>query len=621
MGMARSMPGECEPRPNDHGQYDGGYDHSQYVHSQYDPGQYGQGYDQSHSDLRQHDQGQYDQGQYEQGHYDQGECDLGQYEHLRHDAGNRGEPAEENAVREGTQVTLTVPEGVLPGTLLAVPVRGGMEQVRVRVPEGVWPGSTLVLTQPDGCEGWELSVGEVGVQQPPAEAKLPEQPEAPQPGLDSTLAFTVRLETTAGAMDILVRPDWSPHGARRFLELAAAGDFDGLAFYRAVQGCVVQFGLRARRQWPPIPDDARTDVPFLRGAVSFAAVGAGSRKSTLFICVGDMSRCLGGSSWETPIGAVAEPSLPALDAVETCYGDIAEFGGAGPDTRRIASEGDAYLEREFPRLTRIVRAHPMDWQPEQDQVDTIAPPAQADENSGALQAERAHNEALMMEARDAANRAAKVAAVAHEAAQAARAAQIELQASLQTDPLTQPPTPPTTGTTATAMLARTRNAAPAGGVKQVQPSSWTQPSQQLQPWPHGNAAGARPQAAFAPQHAAMGATGPASTNRQVARAARPLAQGQQLGVQHEGGKVPAAPAGTGPHLAWTPLAQQQQQQQQQHQFLSSSRATATPVPGAIMQMPLVDSPPIPRRTASQMSAVRSKKKKKKKKKNQTLKKN
>ena len=39
----------------------------------------------------------------------------------------------------------------------------------------------------------------------------------------------------------------APYGARRFLQLAYCGDLDGLAFYRAVRGCLAQFGLPAKR--------------------------------------------------------------------------------------------------------------------------------------------------------------------------------------------------------------------------------------------------------------------------------------------------------------------------------------------------------------------------------------
>mmetsp|Transcript_90034 Transcript_90034/g.226514 ORF Transcript_90034/g.226514 Transcript_90034/m.226514 type:complete len:581 (+) Transcript_90034:167-1909(+) len=280
-----------------------------------------------------------------------------------------------------TQLTITIPDGAVPGSILSVPVKGRTDTVKVRVPDGLGPGGTLVLTQKEGSDDWSQEVipGEEGRALPQFgdDDDVPE----PDPSLvpDGPVAYTVRLETTVGVIDIIVRPDWAPHGARRFLEMVAAGDLDGLAFYRAVKGCLAQFGLPAKRQWPPLPDDKPTGVPFLLGAVCFAAVGKNSRKSTLFICIGDMSHCFGQSPWETPIGAVAEGSLDALDRIETVYGDIAECGGAGPDTGRIGQDGDEYLQANFPLLTYINSARPLDWPPpaEEKEVCQTAPPYQA----------------------------------------------------------------------------------------------------------------------------------------------------------------------------------------------------------------------------------------------------
>mmetsp|Transcript_43067 Transcript_43067/g.99100 ORF Transcript_43067/g.99100 Transcript_43067/m.99100 type:complete len:609 (-) Transcript_43067:73-1899(-) len=376
---------------------------------------------------------------------------------------------------QGIQVTLAIPDGALPGTLLSVPVRGGAESVKIRVPQGVGPGSEILLMRAEGCEDWDVQVASIVPpppepmqhevasssqaspaqprQQaapeptrrlPPPEAPAP-PPEAPGPGPtvggEGALAYTVRLETTVGAIDIIVRPDWSPHGTRRFLELAAAGDLNELAFYRAIKGCIVQFGLPPKRIWPPIPDDPPTGVPFLLGAVSFAAVGENTRKSTLLICVGDMSHCLGQNSWETPIGAVAETSLDVLESIETRYGDIAEFNGPGPDTSRINSEGASYLMENFPMLSYINRAYPLDWQPPPDlrlpplnQASRQAP-AQASSDPAAIAARAAEDARLKaQQATQAAARVQQVtrpddmreaAQVAREAAEAAKVAALQ----------------------------------------------------------------------------------------------------------------------------------------------------------------------------------------------------
>ncbi|CAK8999793.1 unnamed protein product [Durusdinium trenchii] len=275
------------------------------------------------------------------------------------------------------QLTITIPEGAAPGSILSIPVKGRPENVKAVVPEGYGPGDELVLMQLAGTDKWvEESVLKQAEQDAanavfgdvmspealvPPGISFPEEADLGPLMPSSPVAHTVRLDTTIGIIDIIVRPDWAPYGARRFLQLAYCGDLDGLAFYRAVRGCLSQFGLPAKRQWPPLPDDPKTGVPFLLGAVCFAAAGENSRKSTLFICTGDMSHCFGGEAWETPIGAVAEVSLDTLERIETCYGDIAECNGSGPDTSRIHAEGDAYLAENFPKLTYIRTAKCLDW--------------------------------------------------------------------------------------------------------------------------------------------------------------------------------------------------------------------------------------------------------------------
>jgi hypothetical protein len=62
---------------------------------------------------------------------------------------------------QGTQVTVTVPDGAPPGTLLSVPVKGNTDKIKVRVPEGCGTGSTLILVQQEGLEEWSLKVGKL----------------------------------------------------------------------------------------------------------------------------------------------------------------------------------------------------------------------------------------------------------------------------------------------------------------------------------------------------------------------------------------------------------------------------------------------------------------------------
>eukprot|EP00746_Dinoflagellata_sp_MGD_P087486 gnl/MRDRNA2_/MRDRNA2_34698_c0_seq1.p1 gnl/MRDRNA2_/MRDRNA2_34698_c0~~gnl/MRDRNA2_/MRDRNA2_34698_c0_seq1.p1 ORF type:complete len:650 (+),score=74.02 gnl/MRDRNA2_/MRDRNA2_34698_c0_seq1:81-1952(+) len=169
----------------------------------------------------------------------------------------------------------------------------------------------------------------------------------------------VVLETSAGPIEMRIKPDWAKHGAKRFLDLVDASHFEDTRIYRAVRGVIVQFGLPAKQEWPAIPDDRPVGVRFERGMVCFAACGVSSRTHTIFICLNDLSDCLGKAPWETPIGQVTCNSFDTLDKIVESYnyGDIAECGGCGPAAQRVRLEGNIYLDKDFPDLTRIFRAY------------------------------------------------------------------------------------------------------------------------------------------------------------------------------------------------------------------------------------------------------------------------
>lgn len=377
------------------------------------------------------------------------------------------------ATTRNYQVKVTVPNGATPGMVLSVPVKNGSDKVQIRVPDGCGVGSVLALLQPEGSDDWELKVLEaVAPEEVSKKVRVDKSEEDsrdpfPQDKLNiealRPVMQLVRLDTTVGSIDIILRHDWAPHGASRFIELVSGGDLTNLAFYRAIQGCIVQFGLPPKRMWAPIPDDPPTGVPFLPGAVSFASVGPASRRATLFICVGDMSHCLGDKSWETPIGAVEESSLDVLDRIDTTYGDIVEFGGEGPDTSRIQAEGNAYLQTYFPKLSYVKSAMmlpdgALEGDPSQPPAMDPGPPirlngltaediAEAAERArvSALEAANMANQATsvtdpdeMVVAVRRAREAANAAEAAAQAAEAAHAARSRRPTTREAAPLNQP---------------------------------------------------------------------------------------------------------------------------------------------------------------------------------------
>jgi peptidyl-prolyl cis-trans isomerase A (cyclophilin A) len=166
--------------------------------------------------------------------------------------------------------------------------------------------------------------------------------------------FRVAFETTAGDFVVEARRDWAPHGVDRFYNLVREGFFEGVRFFRVIEGFMAQFGIAADPQvataWREarIPDDP-VEASNTRGRVTFATAGPGTRTTQLFINYGDNSR-LDGMGF-SPIGEVVE-GMDVVDALHAGYGEGAPRG-RGPDQGRIQREGNAYLESDFPELDWI----------------------------------------------------------------------------------------------------------------------------------------------------------------------------------------------------------------------------------------------------------------------------
>ncbi len=56
-------------------------------------------------------------------------------------------------------------------------------------------------------------------------------------------SFDVRFDTTKGAFTLHVTRDWAPKGADRLYNLVKAGFLKDIAFFRAIEGFMVQFGI------------------------------------------------------------------------------------------------------------------------------------------------------------------------------------------------------------------------------------------------------------------------------------------------------------------------------------------------------------------------------------------
>ena len=186
----------------------------------------------------------------------------------------------------------------------------------------------------------------------------PAAPPAAPPAKAATAEFKVRLSTSAGAVVVRVVPEWAPLGAARFRALVESGFYDGARFFRVLPGFVAQVGISGdpavTRKWDKseIKDDP-VKVSNTRGRVTFATAGPDTRTTQVFINFSDKNARLDSAGF-SPFGEVVE----GMDVVERLYSGYGEGApqGKGPDQDRIEKEGNAYLERDFPKLDYIQTA-------------------------------------------------------------------------------------------------------------------------------------------------------------------------------------------------------------------------------------------------------------------------
>ena len=170
--------------------------------------------------------------------------------------------------------------------------------------------------------------------------------------------FKIRFETSKGNFIVEVQRAWSPFGVDRLYYLVNNHFYDNVRFFRVIDGFMAQFGFHGdveiSKIWSAMtfPDDPLIQTN-KRGFVSFAKNNLpDSRSTNLFINYVDNSRL--DSYGFSPLGRVIE-GMEVVDQLYNGYGEGAP-GGRGPSPGRIHAEGNAYLNKEFPKLDYIKTA-------------------------------------------------------------------------------------------------------------------------------------------------------------------------------------------------------------------------------------------------------------------------
>jgi homoserine O-acetyltransferase len=168
----------------------------------------------------------------------------------------------------------------------------------------------------------------------------------------------LRFETSKGVFVLRLVREWGPIGADRLYNLARLGYYDDTRFHRVNKGYIAQFGLHGdwavNAAWK---DQAITDDPprsnNVRGTFAFAMLPQPNTRNTqIYINLADNHRNDGEPF--TVLGTVVQ----GMEVVDSLYSGYGESSGAGMRQGRqgpLAAGGNAYMDREYPLLDRIIR--------------------------------------------------------------------------------------------------------------------------------------------------------------------------------------------------------------------------------------------------------------------------
>ena len=172
--------------------------------------------------------------------------------------------------------------------------------------------------------------------------------------------YKAKFDTSKGVIVIAVNRTWAPIGADRFYNLVKNGFYDDCRFFRVLDDFMAQVGINGNPSVQSAWRDARiADDPVnpgkasnKRGFASFATAGPGTRTTQFFINFKDNSTL--DKSGFAPFGEVTS----GMDVVDKLYSGYVEGGprGKGPEQGKLQTEGNAYLQKEFPKLDSIKKA-------------------------------------------------------------------------------------------------------------------------------------------------------------------------------------------------------------------------------------------------------------------------
>jgi len=170
--------------------------------------------------------------------------------------------------------------------------------------------------------------------------------------------FRARFETTRGAFVLEVVRAWAPIGADRFYNLIRHGYYDDVRFHRTVPDFITQWGISGDPEVSAVwYERGMVDDTVLasneRGMMAFAFTDSGTRSTQVYVSMVDNSRL--DVQGFAPFGRVVDGMDSVVDSIYSGYGENSGGGVRRSDQSRIVSEGNAYLDAEFPDLDQLLR--------------------------------------------------------------------------------------------------------------------------------------------------------------------------------------------------------------------------------------------------------------------------
>jgi homoserine O-acetyltransferase len=168
----------------------------------------------------------------------------------------------------------------------------------------------------------------------------------------------LRFETTKGVFVLELVRDNGPIGADRLYNLARLGYYDDTRIHRVNRGYIAQFGLHGdpavNAAWkdryladdPPRSQNRRGTFAF-----SFKAM-PNTRNTQIFINLADNSR--NDAEAFTVLGTVVE-GMSVVDSLYSGYGEASGSGVRQGKQGPLERGGNAFMDREYPLLDRILR--------------------------------------------------------------------------------------------------------------------------------------------------------------------------------------------------------------------------------------------------------------------------